>query len=130
MKAARRAKEPSFTSRVEATLRATDDFMTIKQIAAASGVDAKNVRSALGTLHKLFDGAAFIVEAGKTYWYLTPETDKRCRKVEERVVEEPGNRSGGAAAKKTAGKKTFGAEANEIAARLREAVKPAGGDNA
>lgn len=90
----KRDKAPTYQSRVETVLREADDFRTVAEITEVSGVDPQHVFSALWILHRTYTGAEFIKSNGRTYWFLTPETDTRLRTVDERKLEEPGSRGG------------------------------------
>lgn len=79
-------KEPTAVSLVGEALRRADDFLTAQQLRIATGVCANRVSAALHHLqkHKAADATRL---DGCLYWYATPETDDRCRTVNERTPE-------------------------------------------
>lgn len=87
-----KAKEPTFISRVERTLNEADDFLTVHRIISLSGLTHNRVTASLHHLYK--SGAVAFIEGdgGVSYWYATPDTDKRQIKHEVRRHEEPGTR--------------------------------------
>lgn len=83
----RKAPEPTLMSRVEGVLAAADDFLTVSQLVAASGIDQHHVQSCIWWLKKV--RAVESVESdGQLWWFSTPETDLRTRRVEMRRPED------------------------------------------
>lgn len=96
MTAPRKGSRPTITSRIERVLRDADDFVRAPAIVAAIAdpdvrIDA--VLNCLQVLHRR-KAANFVHEGRATFWYLTPETDERVRRLEEKVLHGPGSRGG------------------------------------
>lgn len=123
-------REPTKTLIVEQALQAADDFCNVAQLATAlvGKVNVNQLTAALTHLKKY--GAVGVIEVENVLWfYSTPDTDTRSKRVEERVVEEPGNRQRGKIRQvlprpKLPGKRVRfqqeAEEANEIARKLRQ----------
>jgi len=91
MRKLNRDKQPTWTCRVMELLTKTDDFMTARQIRVAIGANENQVSAAL--IHLRRRHAVDCVEQDNAlWWYATPETDDRVKRVDERVPEEPGTR--------------------------------------
>lgn len=91
MAVSRRDKEPACTFVVESFLRETDDFRTMKQIKEATRLTINQVSASLSSFKKY--KAADAIKVGEDlWWFLTPHTDQRSRKLAEKVKEMPGNR--------------------------------------
>lgn len=116
-----RSKAPTYQHRVEAELSAAGDFLTVENLVARTRIDKEHVFHALLSAHK-YRAADFLKENGHTYWFATPSTDERSKRIEERAPEPPGNRSGASKRKPTVASR-LAAEANEIADKLRRARK-------
>ena len=89
----RRDARPTYVARVEKALREGDDFLSVQEVKARTGLDGKHV---MDSLHHLFryKAIAMLVDCGATYWYATADQDTRAKVVPERVPEEPGSRGG------------------------------------
>jgi hypothetical protein len=87
----RNTPEPTWVSRVEDALRAADDFMSFAELAAATSANTNRLTAALHHLRK-YRAVDSIDSGGRLYWFATPNTDTRCRRVELRRPEEPGTR--------------------------------------
>lgn len=93
------SKEPTFILLVEKALQEANDFMLLSELMERTQLSTNRVTASLASLRSR-KAADFMVEEHEyddihwivTYWYATPETDTRIRKVEERVREEPGTR--------------------------------------
>ncbi len=79
-------KAPTSTSIVEAAMIAADDFITSKQLQAITALDSNHVSAALH-LFKKYSAADCLEEGGTLWWYLTPATDRRSFKIDERSPE-------------------------------------------
>ena len=80
--------EPTWTSLVLAALVRADDFMSMKQIAAAvSTADLRLVRITLLWLRG-FHAVDSVVSEGRPWWFATPENDTRTKHLDLRVPEE------------------------------------------
>ena len=94
----RAAKAPTITSIVELALREADDFMTVPAIMDRTGLSINRVTASLVHLRN-FGAIEFVSQpspggtAPVTYWFATPGSDRRQKKLEERVREEEGTRS-------------------------------------
>lgn len=84
-------RRPTWTKLILEALTRADDFATAAQLCAATGA-AMNQCSA--ALHHLRNRHAVdcLASDGQLFWFATPETDDRDRKVDERRPEEPGTR--------------------------------------
>ena len=74
----RTPKRTSFTCRVFTALKEADDFMTLRQITAKSGVTTTRASAALHHLYKR-QAVGALSEDGQLYWYATPDEDNRSR---------------------------------------------------
>lgn len=90
--------EPSFVSIVEKALREADDFMSLREVREVTGMNVNRATASLNHLWK-FKVADFMSQNGVTFWYYTPETDRRTKIVPERVREDQGTRRRGVRAK-------------------------------
>lgn len=82
----RKRKEPTATSIVEAALATLDDFATCRQLQEVTGLDSNHVTASLHCF-KRYHAAECLESAGQLWWYLTPLTDQRQKKVAERTPE-------------------------------------------
>jgi len=79
----------STTALVEQALAQAQDFMTVPQIAAAVKLPPASIMTALRWLVKA-KAADRIEESQQLYFFITPETDTRTKKVtEHRKEDEP-----------------------------------------
>lgn len=79
----------STTSLVEQALTQAQDFMTVPQIAAAVNLPSASIMTALRWLVKA-KAADSLESGGRLYFFITPETDTRTKKVtEHRKEDEP-----------------------------------------
>jgi hypothetical protein len=87
--------ETSYTKKVFDFLCAHDDFIRMKDIAAATGLDTRQLRQTLPWLRKC-KAIDSVESGGVLYWYATPDTDQRMRTIDEhRREDEPRNARGG-----------------------------------
>jgi hypothetical protein len=93
MSALVRGRSPSHVSLVGDALRAADDFLLPSVLVQATGLRPVDVRTSLIHLFR-YSAASFVEEGGQTFWYATPETDKRMKVVRERTPEGDGHRGG------------------------------------
>lgn len=93
MSAPVRGRSPSHVSLVEDALRAADDFLLPSVLVQATGLRPVDVRTSLIHLFK-YSAASFVEEGGQTFWFATPETDKRLRSLRQRAPEGDGHRGG------------------------------------
>lgn len=79
-------KEPTLVSRVEEAMDLADDFVNVAMIVAATKLTPNQVTASLHHLkkHKVAD---CLVSNG-LWWFLTPGTDDRAKRVEERRPED------------------------------------------
>jgi hypothetical protein len=82
----RKHKVPTATSRVLEALVAADDFMTGRQLQAATALDCNHVSAALHSLRNHKAVQAMNVD-GTLWWFATPEDDTRIRVLHERTPE-------------------------------------------
>ena len=92
-----RKSSVTVTGKVEDELRAAQirgvDFMTYRDLEAATGEDPNNVRRTLHYLRARRVVDVVIESDGTGWWFvLPPEYDTRLRKLSERALEEPGSR--------------------------------------
>jgi hypothetical protein len=87
----RKGKEPTDVSRVEEYMRFRDDFVSMAELKAATGLDSNHVSACLYHLKK-FKAADSVESLGSLWWFLTG-TDLRSKIVEERVREEKPRRT-------------------------------------
>ena len=114
------SKAPTLLSRIERVMAEADEPLRCLDIARRAAVTEHVTWSELYTLHKTYKAADFVMEDGRRHWYLTPATDTRCRRVMERVPEEPGSRNGAMPGVAGRSKQSrLAAEANLIAEQLR-----------
>jgi hypothetical protein len=87
------SRGPTATSRIyQALLDRPEDFMSVRQLMAATGCTYNQTTAALFQLRR-YQAADVVIEAsGSGWWFATPDTDLRSRTVDERRVEEPGSR--------------------------------------
>lgn len=97
----RNTKKPTCVSLVEAELSRIDDFATTKILVTATGLSANQVHASLHHLQK-YKAADCVADHDKLWWFLTPATDTRVKKVEERRPEDQPRRSRRAATPKVA----------------------------
>lgn len=93
MTATRKERLPTHVSLVEQALSAADDFLLPSVICSATGLRPVEVRCVLTHLHA-YKAANFMEEKGQTFWYLTPDSDTRTKRVAERKPEGDGHRGG------------------------------------
>lgn len=79
-------KEPTSTSIVEQAMKNIDDFVTGQKLQEVTGLDSCHVSAALYCF-KHYHAAECLEENGKLWWFLTPESDQRVKKVAERTPE-------------------------------------------
>jgi hypothetical protein len=79
-------KETTTTTLVLEALVRSDDFMTARQLVAATGRNGNQVSAALYDLRK-YKAADCMVAGEMLWWYATPGSDQRTRVVEERSPE-------------------------------------------
>lgn len=81
--------ETSYTKKVTDALEAADDFMSLKALAEATGLNLKALRPTLWWLRKI--KAVDSLESGGTlWWFLTPDTDSRSKVINaHRKEDEP-----------------------------------------
>lgn len=95
----RQNRRPTCVTRVEQAMIQADDFVNLRGLVATTKLTLNQVSASLSHLHKC--GAADCLESPDgLWWFLTPDTDTRARKIEERRPEDKPRR-----ARKTAGKK-------------------------
>jgi hypothetical protein len=82
----RKHKEPTCVRRVEDALREADDFLTASLLAERTGLDGNHVNACVWHLAKYKAIEGLRVD-DTLWWFLTPETDQRIRKVAERTPE-------------------------------------------
>lgn len=81
------------THRIYETLkRSKHDFMNVAQLVEATGANYNQATAALFKLREYQAVDVVINGDGTGWWFATPETDLRGRRVVERKVEEPGTR--------------------------------------
>lgn len=85
--------KPTWTSLVEKALVESDDFMNMEQIVAATRASINQVSAALSHLAKRKAVEPVVGGNDKLWWFATPDTDDRSKKVEQRVPEEKGTRN-------------------------------------
>ncbi len=87
--------ETSYTKKVFDFLCTHDDFIRMKDIAAATGLNARQLRQTLPWLRKC-KAIDSVESGGELFWYATPERDLRMRTIDEhRREDEPRNARGG-----------------------------------
>lgn len=79
-------KETTTSTRVEETLEAADDFMTAAMLSKKTGRSVHDVTSALIHLRN-YKAAECVEQDRRLWWFLTPKTDTRSKKVHERTPE-------------------------------------------
>ena len=84
-------KKPTTTSLTMAALLGADDFMTAKQIAAATGEKAHAVLTGLWSLRQ-YKAVDSVEQEGALWWFATPDSDQRQRHHDERKEEVNGRR--------------------------------------
>lgn len=82
----KRLKETTSTTRVFEALRAADDFCTGRHLQVVLSLDSNHVSAALYHLRK-YHAADYIEQPDALWWFATPESDLRCRVVDERTPE-------------------------------------------
>jgi hypothetical protein len=85
----KRNREPTYVSLVFGFLCQVDDFFSVQQISAATGVPRKHVTNSLWALKMLYK-AVDSVQSGQgnevqLFWFATPDTDTRIRQIKEVV---------------------------------------------
>jgi hypothetical protein len=89
----RNTPKPTCTSVVEVAMSVADDFLTASMLIALTNLKRNQVTAALSTLKRRYFAVDCIASDGKLWWFLTPGTDTRSRKVEMRRPEDrPRNR--------------------------------------
>lgn len=83
----RKSPEPTIMSRVEGALEAADDFLTAAMLVERSGTDLHHVQTCLWYLRKM-EGADSLESGDALWWFLTPESDRRTKRVEMRRPED------------------------------------------
>lgn len=87
-------RHPAVVAQVFALLQRRDDFLTYPQVVEALPECNRNqVAAALSHLRKYKAAGAVPDDHGLLWWYATPDTDTRTKQVEQRVKEQPGNRT-------------------------------------
>lgn len=77
-------KRPACTHLVLESLRTSDDFMNQGQLAATTGCNKNQVSAALHMLRRVRAVDVVVNPDGTGWWFaLPPESDKRCRHLEE-----------------------------------------------
>lgn len=82
----RKRTETCCTHIVEQALRASDDFVTGQDLIERTGLSYNRVTASLHHLRK-YRAADCLDSGGRLFWYATPDSDTRSRKVEERTPE-------------------------------------------
>lgn len=90
----KRDQEPTLISRIEDAFAKADDFLTVRQLAAATGIYSNTIASILSTMRVKYQAFDCVEQDKSLWWYPTPETDKRLKRVAARVPEEAGHRGG------------------------------------
>lgn len=78
-------KKETDTSRVMRALLAADDFLTAHELQRRLLLDCNHVSAALYHLRK-YKAADFVEAPEALWWFATPESDTRQRKVHERTA--------------------------------------------
>lgn len=93
MKTQPREKVVTHTTRIYELLQAgVQDFWRLDQLTAETGANLNQVWAALVHLRK-HQAVDVVIEAdGTGWWFATPHLDQRTKRVDERIVEEPGSR--------------------------------------
>lgn len=85
-------KRPTWVHLVEAAMAKADDFISLPQIRKLTGANTGQATAALHHLSKMRAAENVKGIDGVLWWFLTPASDLRCRKVEERIPEEKNRR--------------------------------------
>ena len=84
----RAQKEPTSTALVEEALRASDDFMSVDMLVAATGRSRNQVGAACHHLRRFLVVDVVVNPDGRGWWFAMPhDGDTRSRVVEERTPE-------------------------------------------
>lgn len=83
----RKAPEPTYMSRVEEALERADDFMTAAGLVEATGIDLHHVSTCIWYMNKV-EAIQSLESDGQLWWFLTPDRDRRTKKIEMRRPEE------------------------------------------
>lgn len=87
-----RSKDTTWTTLVLEALIGRDDFMTYEMLREATGGNQNQIQATCHHLRKRRAIDCIIEPNGVAWWYATPESDNRSRKIEERRREELGSR--------------------------------------
>ena len=88
-------KKPTWSSLILELLKASDDFLNLDQIKAATGASNNQATATLTHLHRRH--AIDVVDSGnRLWWFATAENDNRTRTLDLRAEEPKGNRVRGA----------------------------------
>lgn len=88
----RKVPEPTYTSRVEEALERADDFMTAAGLVEATGIDLHHVSTCIWYMNKV-EAIQSLESDGQLWWFLTPDRDRRTKKVEMRRPEDKPRRA-------------------------------------
>lgn len=82
----RRRKDPTFTHLVFEHLVKVDDFRTAQQLQQELSIASNRVSAALHSL-RTYDAVTAMAADERLWWYATPISDTRSRRVDERAPE-------------------------------------------
>lgn len=95
----RQDRQPTCVSQVEQVMIQADDFVNLRGLMAATKLAINQVSASLSHLHK-YRAAGCLESPDGLWWFLTPDTDTRTKKVEERRPEGKPRRTRRSAGKK------------------------------
>lgn len=88
----RQDKQPTCVSRVEQAMVEADDFVKLRGLMTATKLTLNQVSASLSHLHK-YRAVDCLESPDGLWWFLTPDTDRRSKKVEERRPEDKPRRT-------------------------------------
>lgn len=83
----KRLRQTTTTTLVMDHLRRVDDFVTARQLQAATGRNCNQVSAALHQLH-VHRAVDCVASDRQLWWFATPDSDTRIRTVDEKAVED------------------------------------------
>lgn len=88
----RQDRQPTCVSQVEQAMIQANDFVNLRGLMAAAKLTSNQVSASLSHLHK-YRAADCLESPDGLWWFLTPDTDTRTKKVEERRPEDKPRRT-------------------------------------